>query len=70
MLSLRLFERTLLVAIFKESVNLCIQDLEYVLYAADMLPRFYQIISWKKEKKLYTSFQQATRLRFTGISSR
>ena len=33
--------------------KLCIQDLEYVLYAADMLPRFYQIISWKKEKILY-----------------
>ena len=35
------------------------------------LPRFYQIVSWKKnKKKIYTRFKQAIRLRFTRISSR
>ena len=35
------------------------------------LPRFYQILSWKKkEKKFYTRFKQAIRLRFTEVSSR
>ena len=35
---------------YLEKCKLCLQDLEYVLYAADMLPRFYQIISREKEK--------------------
>ena len=30
---------------YLEKCKLCLQYLEYVLYAADMLPRFYQIIS-------------------------
>ena len=50
--------------------KLCIQELEHVLYVVDMLPRFYKILSGEKEKKFYRSFQQAKRLRFTGISSR
>ena len=55
---------------YLEKCKLCIQDLKDVLIAADMLLRFYQIISWKKEKKIYRSFQQAIRLHFIGISSR
>ena len=35
---------------YLEKCKLCLQDLEYVLVVADMLSRFYQIISWKKEK--------------------
>ena len=37
---------------YLEKCKLHLQDLEYVLYAADMLPKFYQVISWKREKNL------------------
>ena len=41
---------------YLEKCKLCLQNLEHILYAAVMLPRFYQIISWEKEKKKsYTS---------------
>ena len=49
--------------------ELYIQVLGYVLYAAVMLLKFYKITNLEK-KIFYTSFQQATRLRFTGFSSR
>ena len=42
----------------------------HVLYAAVMLPKFYKITSLEKEKKIYTGFQQATWLSFTGFSGR
>ena len=58
----------LLVAIFWKC-KLYLQVLGLVLYAAVMLPKFYKITSLEK-KKFYTSFQQATRLSFTGFSSR
>ena len=48
---------------------MCLQDLEYVLVAVDMLPRFYQILRWKK-KNFYSRFKQAIQLRFIGISNR
>ena len=41
---LRLFERVCWLT-YLEKCKLCLQDLEYVLYAAVMLPRFYQITS-------------------------
>ena len=67
-MSLRLFERVCWLLYF-EKCKLYIQVLGYVLYAAAMLPKFYKITSLEK-KKFYTGFQQATRLRFTGFSSR
>ena len=67
-MSLRLFERVCWLPYF-EKCKLYIQVLGYVLYAAVMLPKFYKIISLKK-KNIYTGFQQATRLRFIGLSSR
>ena len=67
-MSLRLFERVCWLPNF-EKCKLCLQDLEHVLYAAVMLSRFYKITSLER-KNFYTSFQQATRLRFTGFSSR
>ena len=51
-LSLRLFCKNIVGCHILEKFKLCIQELEYVLYAADILPRFHQIISWKKEKFL------------------
>ena len=65
---LRLFERVCWLPYF-EKCKLYIQVLGYVLYVAVMLPKFYKITSLEK-KILYTGFQQATRLRFTGFSSR
>ena len=47
-----------------------VQVLGHVLYAAVMLSKFYKITSLKKKIYIYTSFQQATRLSFTGFSSR
>ena len=38
---------------YLKSCKLCIQDLGHVLYAAIMLPKFYNIISLEKKKKLY-----------------
>ena len=38
--------------------KLCVQDLEYVLYVANMLPRFYKIIIWKKEKNFIGVFNK------------
>ena len=67
-MSLRLFERVCWLPYF-EMCKLCLQDLEHVLYTAIMLPRFYKITSLVR-KIFYTSFQQATRLRFIGFSSR
>ena len=67
-MNLRLFERVCWLPYF-EKCKLCLQDLEHVLYAAVMLSRFYKITSLER-KNFYTSFQQATRLRFTGFSSR
>ena len=46
-----------------------LQVLGHVLYAVVMLPKFYKITSLEK-KNFYTGFQQATRLNFTGFSSR
>ena len=37
---------------YLEKCKLCLHDLEYVLYKADMLPRFYKILSGEKEKIL------------------
>ena len=65
---LRLFERVCWLPYF-EKCKLYIQVLGYVLYAAVMLPKFYEITSLEK-KIFYTGFQQATRLRFTRFSSR
>ena len=67
-MSLRLFERVCWLPYF-EKCKLYIQVLGYVLYAAIMLSKFYKITSVER-KKFYTGFQQATRLRFTGFSSR
>ena len=67
-MSLRLFERVCWLPYF-EKCKLYIQVLGYVLYAVVMLPKFYKITNLEK-KNFYTSFQQATRLRFTGFSSR
>ena len=67
-MSLRLFERLCWLPYF-EKCKLYIQVLGFVLYAAVMLPKFYKITSLER-KIFYTSFQQATRLRFTGFSSR
>ena len=67
-MSLRFFKRVCWLPYF-EKCKLCLQDFEHVLYAAVMLPRFYKITSLER-KNFYTSFQQATRLRFTGFSSR
>ena len=58
----------LLVAIFWK-YKLYLQVLGHVLYAAIMLPKFSKITSLEK-KIFYTGFQQATRLSFTGFSSR
>ena len=58
----------LLVIIFWKC-KLYLQVLGYVLYAVVMMPKFYKIISLEKKKNFYTSFQQATRLSFTGFSS-
>ena len=47
----------LLVAIFWNSVKLCIRDLDYVFICSRHvakvlpLPRFYQILRWKKKEK-------------------
>ena len=60
-MSLRLFERVCWLPYF-EKCKLYIQVLGFVL-------KFYNITSLEK-KKIYTGFQQATRLRFTGLSSR
>ena len=68
-MSLRLFERLCWLPYF-EKCKLYIQVLGYVLYAAVMLPKFYKITSLEKKKKIYTGFQQATRLHFIGFSSR
>ena len=54
---------------YLEMCKLCIQDLGHVLYVAIMLPKFYKITSLEN-KKFYTRFKQAIRLRFTGFSSR
>ena len=67
-MSLRLFERVCWLPYF-EKCKLYIQVLGYLLYAAVMLLKFYKITSLEK-KNFYTGFQQATRLRFTGFSSR
>ena len=67
-MSLRLFERVCWLPYF-EKCKLYIQVLGYVLYVAVMLLKFYKITSLEK-KIFYTGFQQATRLRFTGSSSR
>ena len=67
-MSLRLFEKVCWLPYF-EKCKLYIQVLGYVLYAAIMLLKFYKITSFKK-KNFYTGFQQATRLRFIGFSSR
>ena len=67
-MNLRLFERLCLLPYF-EKCELYIQVLGYVLYAAVMLPKFYNSTSLEKKKKIYTGFQQAIRLRFTGFSS-
>ena len=67
-MSLRLFERVCWLPYF-EKCKLYIQVLGFVLYAAVMLPKFYKITSLEK-KNFYTGFQQATRLRFIGFSSR
>ena len=67
-MSLRLFERLCWFPYF-EKCKLYIHVLGYVLYAAVMLPKFYKITNL--EKKIFsTGFQQATRLRFIGFSSR
>ena len=57
----------LLAAIFWKG-KLYLQVLGHVPYAAVMLLKFYKITSLEK-KNIYTSFQQATRLSFTGFSS-
>ena len=49
-MSLRLFERVCWLPYF-EKCKLCLQDLEYVLYAAVMLPKFYKITSLEKKRK-------------------
>ena len=67
-ISLRLFDRLCWLPYF-EKCKLYIHVLGYVLYAAVMLPKFYKITSLEK-KNFYIGFQQATRLRFTGFSSR
>ena len=66
-MSLRLFERVCWLPYF-EKCKVCLQDLEHVLYADVMMPRFYKITSLDR-KIFYMSFQQATRLHFTGFSS-
>ena len=66
-MSLRLFERVCWLPFFVKC-KLYIHVLGYVLYAAVMLSKFYKITSLEK-KKIYTCFQQATRLCFTGFSS-
>ena len=67
-MSLRLFRKVCWLPYFKKC-KLYIQVLGYVLYAAVMLSKFYKIASLEK-KIFYTGFQQATRLRFIGFSSR
>ena len=67
-MSLRLFDRLCWLPYF-EKCKLYIQVLLYVLYGVVMLPKFYKITSLEK-KIFYTGFQQATRLRFIGFSSR
>ena len=67
-MSLRLFERLCWLPYF-EKCKLYIQILEYVLYAAVMLPKFYKITSLER-KILYMGFEQTTRLHFIGFSSR
>ena len=67
-MSLRLFGRVCWLPYFGKC-KLYIQALGYVLYAVVMLPKFYKITNLEK-KNFYTGFQQATRLRFTGFSSR
>ena len=49
-ISLRLFERVCWLPYF-EKCKLCLQDLEHVIYAAVMLPKFYKIAS--SEKKIF-----------------
>ena len=49
-MSLRLFERVCWLPYF-EKCKLCLQDLEHVLYAAVMLPKFYKITSLEKKRK-------------------
>ena len=67
-MSLRLFGRVCWFPYFGKC-KLYIQVLGYVLYAVVMLPKFYKITNLEK-KNFYTGFQQATRLRFKGFSSR
>ena len=67
-MSLRLFERVCWLP-YCEKCKLCLQDLEHVLYAAVMLPKFYKITSLENNF-FYTGFQQARRLHFTGFSNR
>ena len=67
-MSLRLFERLCWLPYFVKC-KLYIQVLEFVMYAAVILPKFYKITCLEK-KNFYTGFQQAIRLRFTGFSSR
>ena len=54
-LSLRLFERVCWLPYF-EKCKLCLQDLEHVLYAAVMLPKFYKITSLEKKRKNLCGF--------------
>ena len=51
-MSLRLFERLCWLSYF-EKCKLYIQVLEYVMYAAVMLPKFYKNHKFRKEKFLY-----------------
>ena len=44
---------------YLEKCKLWLQDLEHVLYAVVMLPRFYQIISSEKEKKNLYEFSKS-----------
>ena len=67
-MSLRLFERVCWLPYF-EKCKLYRQVLGFVLHATVMLPKFYKITSLER-KNFYTGFQQATRLLFTGFSSR
>ena len=67
-MSPRLFERMCWLPYFEKG-KLYIQVLGFVLYAAVMLLKFYKITSLER-KNFYTGFQQATRLRFIGFSSR
>ena len=67
-MSMGLFERVCWLP-YCEMCKMYIQVLGYDLYAAVMLLKFYKITSLEK-KIFYTGFKQATRLRFTGFSSR